>query len=172
MDNDVSAKPEQTVEPKRTAPKLTKKEDGSDSLTVESNTQLQDLFGVKSQETANDLLNCAFNALGNSCDSYRGLMLSMAIEIEPRDAIETMLVSQLTATHVKISLFSQRIIDTEYPNLREGYERSLTRLSRTFLAQMDALKKYRSVPPHHVHVGQVSVQDGGQAIVGSVQVGD
>lgn len=168
MDNNIPAKPEHSDESKRKAPKLAKSEDGSYVVTVESKDQLQNLFGVKSNEVAEGLLNCAFNALGRGCESYQSLMVSMVNEIEPCDAIEAMLVSQLTATHVKISLFSQRIVDAENPNWREGYERSLTRLSRTFLAQMDALKKYRSSPPQSVKVGSVTVNEGGQAVVGPV----
>ena len=65
-------------------------------------------------------------------------------------------------------MLSARTLDATSPQLREGYERSLTRLSRTFLAQMDALKKYRGVVPQSVKVDTVTVQEGGQAIVGPV----
>ncbi|MDU8942378.1 hypothetical protein [Ovoidimarina sediminis] len=54
------------------------------------------------------------------------------------------------------------------PQLREAYERSTTRLSRTFLAQVDGLKKYRAKAQQIVRVERVEVQDGGQAIVGDV----
>ena len=44
----------------------------------------------------------------------------------------------------------------------------MTRLSRTFLAQVDGLKKYRAKAQQIVRVERVEVQDGGQAIVGDV----
>jgi hypothetical protein len=44
----------------------------------------------------------------------------------------------------------------------------MTRLSRTYLAQMDALKKYRAKAQQVVRVERVNVESGGQAIVGDV----
>ncbi|WP_216825867.1 hypothetical protein [Sulfitobacter sp. SK012] len=43
--------------------------------------------------------------------------------------------------------------------------------SRTYLAQMDALKKYRAKAQQTVRVERVSVHEGGQAIVGDVNHG-
>jgi hypothetical protein len=48
---------------------------------------------------------------------------------------------------------------------------SQTRLSRTYLAQMDALKKYRAKAQQVVRVERVTVNDGGQAIVGELTHG-
>ena len=52
--------------------------------------------------------------------------------------------------------------------MREALERSVTRLSRTYLAQMDALKKHRAKAQQTVRVARVNVESGGQAIVGPV----
>ena len=54
---------------------------------------------------------------------------------------------------------------------RESQERSMTRLSRTYLAQMDTLKKYRAKAQQTVRVERVTVNEGGQAIVGDVTHG-
>jgi hypothetical protein len=53
----------------------------------------------------------------------------------------------------------------------ESQERSMTRLSRTYIAQIDALKKYRSKAQQTVRVERVTVNEGGQAIVGDVTHG-
>ncbi len=55
-----------------------------------------------------------------------------------------MLVSKQVATHAAIMTLDEKVIHSKSPQLRDGYERSLTRLSRTYLAQMDALKRYRA----------------------------
>jgi hypothetical protein len=47
--------------------------------------------------------------------------------------------------------------------MRESFERSMTRLSRSFLAQMDQLKKYRAKAQQIVRVERVEVNEGGQA---------
>ena len=47
----------------------------------------------------------------------------------------------------------------------------MSRLSRTYLAQMEALKKHRAEAQQTVRVERVTVESGGQAVVGSVQYG-
>ncbi|MBZ9799591.1 hypothetical protein [Mesorhizobium sp. ES1-4] len=53
----------------------------------------------------------------------------------------------------------------------EAYERSMNRLARTFAAQVEALKRYRSKGEQRVIVKNVTVKDGGQAIVSNVAQG-
>jgi hypothetical protein len=95
----------------------------------------------------------------------------MSAELEPRDAIEAMLVTQMAATHVAMTTQAQKMVDQTMWTIRESTERSMTRLSRTYLAQMDALKKYRTKVQQAVRVERVTVNDGGQAIVGDVSHG-
>jgi hypothetical protein len=132
---------------------------------------LPELYGVKTDAVADALLTTALFAMGDNGKSLSNLMASMATELESRDAAEAMLVTQMTATHISMSMLSRRTIDADNPQLREGYERSMTRLSRTFIAQMDALKKYRAKAQQTVRVERVTVNEGGQAIVGSVNHG-
>ncbi len=89
-------------------------------------------------------------------------------ELEPRDGREAMLVAQMTGTHVAMTTFIERMSYQESYQVRESYERSMTRLSRTYLAQMDALKKHRAKAQQTVRVERVNVESGGQAIVGDV----
>ena len=44
-------------------------------------------------------------------------------------------------------------------------------LARTYSAQMDSLKRYRSKGQQIVRVERVNVESGGQAVVGAVQHG-
>jgi hypothetical protein len=74
----------------------------------------------------------------------------------------------MAATHVAMTAMAQKVADQTMWTIRESTERSMTRLSRTYLAQMDALKKYRARAQQVVRVGRVTVNDGGQAIVGDV----
>jgi hypothetical protein len=50
----------------------------------------------------------------------------------------------------------------------DAIERSMNKFARTFTTQMEALKRYRSGGEHKVTVQHVSVSEGGQAIVGTV----
>ncbi len=47
----------------------------------------------------------------------------------------------------------------------------LNKLARTFTAQVEALKKYRSTGEQSIRVQHVTVNDGGKAIVGDVRAG-
>ena len=77
----------------------------------------------------------------------------------------------MTATHVAMTTLIERMTLQNTSQIRESYERSSTRLSRTYLAQMDAFKKYRSKSQQTVRVERVNVESGGQAVVGDVSHG-
>jgi hypothetical protein len=56
----------------------------------------------------------------------------------------------------------------------EGVERNInrvTKLMRTFTAQAECLKRYRSNGKQTIQVQHVNVNDGGQAVVGNIQGG-
>jgi hypothetical protein len=95
-------------------------------------------------------------------------MPAMAVEMEPRDAVEAMLVTQMAATPVAMTTMSLKLHHASSFQMRESFERSMTRLSRSYLAQMDQLKKHRAKAQQVVRVERVEVNDGGQAIVGDV----
>ena len=168
-------KPEQNVVPQgtreRTAPVVRAEDDGSVSIVVASDDQLRHLLGVRTDAAALGIVQTTMNGLGTRGSEYRDFVASMAVEMEPRDAVEAMLVSQLALTHAAMTTASRKAMDSTSWQIRESFERSMTRLSRTFLAQMDALKKYRAKAQQIVRVERVTVHEGGQAIVGSVRHG-
>jgi hypothetical protein len=55
------------------------------------------------------------------------------------------------------------------PEVAEAYVNIANRLFRTFNGQMEGLNRYRGKIGHPVVIGDVNVNAGGQAIVGSVQ---
>ena len=156
---------------KRTAPKL--KRDGENRLVIqpEDAEQVQRLYGLKTNEAARLLMEIGLSAFGKSGVDYLELVPALAVEMEPVDAVEAMLINQMAATHYAISSMSSQFLYASSPELREAYERSLTRLSRTFLAQIEGLKKYRAKAQQTVRVERVTVNDGGQAVVGHVETG-
>lgn len=155
----------------RVRPTIREDSKGKLKLTCATDTTLRDLVGVKTDEAALGLFNSAIHALGDNGQAYLPLMTATFAEIEPRDAIEAMLAAQMTATHVMMTGLANKVMDAPNQSLREAYERSVTRLSRTYLAQIDALKKYRAKAQQTVRVERVTVNEGGQAIVGDVSHG-
>lgn len=152
----------------RRYPKIETDADGNLSVNVTEPDMLQNLFGTRTDDAACGLFVCAMNALGQSGEIYRPFMSAIAAELEPRDAAEAMLVTQMAATHVAITSLSYRMMGQNQSEIRESLERSMTRLSRTYLAQIDSLKRYRSKAQQIVRVERVTVNDGGQAVVGAI----
>jgi hypothetical protein len=99
--------------------------------------------------------------------------LSVIKGIEPRDQLEAMLAAQMAAVHQASMMFAGRLYRTDNIQFRDGYERSLNRCARTYTTQMEALKRYRSTGEQKMTVEHqhVTVNEGGQAIVGNVTTG-
>ena len=109
--------------------------------------------------------------MGTNSNTYHTMASAIFVELEPRDAIEAMLIAHMTATHTLMTTLAGRAFDATNFQVREAQERSMTCLSRTYLAQMDAIKKYRAKAQQTVRVERVTVHEGGQAIVGDVNHG-
>lgn len=152
----------------RTAPTLRRDDEKNVTVLAKDEDQIRQLFGVKTNEAAGLLLQIGLSAFGQKGMDYFELVPALAVEMEPRDAVEAMLINQMAATHYAISSLSMKLIGANSYEIGEVYERSLTRLSRTFLAQVESLKKYRAKAQQVVRVERVEVKDGGQAVVGSV----
>lgn len=95
-------------------------------------------------------------------------MISMVESIRPRDAVEAMLVAQMVSVHVTAMRCAHHLACAEDIVQQESAGRALGRLARTFPAQMEALNRYRNNGEPAITVQNVSVQDGGNAIVGNV----
>lgn len=153
---------------KRTCPKLNKTAENNYEVEVPDGLRMHDLLGTETIDAANGIFQTALHAIGKSAEQYGSMASAMFAELEPRDAIEAMLVAQMTASHVAISTLTERMTYQNASEVRESLERSVTRLSRTYLAQMDALRKHRARAQQTVRVERVTVNEGGQAIVGDV----
>jgi len=77
----------------------------------------------------------------------------------------------MAVTHQQFMRFTNRLNNAESELELRLYEPIFTRLARTYVAQVDAVKRYRSTHEPGLMVQTVSVQDGGQAIV-SQHAGD
>ena len=95
-------------------------------------------------------------------------MIAMVESIRPRDSIEAMLVGQMVSVHVTAMRCAHHLACAEDLVQQESAGRTLGRLARTLPAQIEALNRYRNNGAPAVTVQNVSVQDGGNAIVGNV----
>jgi hypothetical protein len=88
--------------------------------------------------------------------------------MRPRDEAEAMLIAQMIATHELAMTFARRLKRIENIPQQDSAVNGLTKLTRTYAAQMEALKRYRSGGEQKMTVQHVHVAEGGQAIVGNV----
>jgi hypothetical protein len=95
-------------------------------------------------------------------------MLSVVKGAKPKDQIEAMLAAQMAAVHTATMTFAGRLANVENIAQQDSAERAFNKLARTFAAQVEALKRYRSRGDQTVRVEHVTVNEGGQAIVGNV----
>jgi hypothetical protein len=94
------------------------------------------------------------------------------LEISPRDGLEGMLSAQIVAVHNQAMECLRRAMIKDQPfEIATRYRNQAVKLLRTYTAQMEALKKYRTGGQQKVTVEHVHVSQGGQAIVGAVHQG-
>ena len=95
-------------------------------------------------------------------------MISMVKSIKPRDSVEAMLVAQMVCVHVMAMRCAYHLANAEDVAQQDSAARAFGRLARTFPAQIEALNRYRGNGEPAITVQNVSVGDGGKAIVGNV----
>ena len=90
--------------------------------------------------------------------------------IDPRDGLERLLATQMVGVHSLAMQFLARAASKDQSGeaLDKNVSRA-TKLMRTFVDQIEALKLYRSTGQQKVVVEHVHVNQGGQAIVGVVK---
>ncbi|MET0675859.1 MAG: hypothetical protein ABW175_08680 [Bradyrhizobium sp.] len=128
-------------------------------------------LGVADRDAMDGILRQLVRASGSGAkpDAVTiGFMLSMVKSIGPRDAIEAMLAAQMVSVHVMAMRCAQHLAASDDLAQHDSHARALGRLARTFAAQIEALTRHRSRGEPAVTVQNVSVADGGNAIVGNV----
>lgn len=98
-------------------------------------------------------------------------VLAVVRSVDPRDGLEAMLATQMGAIHAATMMLARRLNHVDTIPQQDAAERALNKLARTFATQMEALKRYRTGGQQKVTVEHVTVNAGGQAIVGAVETG-
>jgi hypothetical protein len=98
-------------------------------------------------------------------------VVSMVRGIAPKDPTEALLATQMAAIHNVTMRAARQLAHAESIDHQDSASTMLNKLARTFTAQIEALKKYRASGEQTIKVQHVTVNDGGQAIVGNVNTG-
>lgn len=131
-------------------------------------------FGTASPEFMHGLLVQLANAsaTGRKPDPESlNFMLAAMHGIEPADEVEAMLAAQMAAIHMATMRTVRTFNGAQTIEQFAAQTVALNKLARTFGLQVEALKRYRTGGEQRVTVKHVTVNEGGQAIVGAVQTG-
>jgi hypothetical protein len=132
---------------------------------------MADTLGVADREAMHGIIRQLVKASvsGEGPDEVTlSFMISMVKSIRPRDSVEAMLVAQMVSVHVMAMRCAHHLANADDLAQHDSAARALGRLARTFPAQIEALNRHRSHGEPAITVQNVSVGDGGKAIVGNV----
>jgi hypothetical protein len=132
---------------------------------------LMDALGTADVDFYRGLLDQLANAgsRGGQIDEHGlNFMLSVVKGVEPKNQLVAMLAAQMAAVHMAMMTMAPRLANAETIEQQDSAERAFNKLARTFAAQLEALKRYRTGGEQKITVQHVSVSEGGQAIVGNV----
>jgi hypothetical protein len=159
---------------KRKPPQADLNMDGGNVLRIGVSGDYSRIIEASGNSTVSDGLVGQLASLGSNKRSLDAGATDFALgfidSMKPRDAAEALLAAQMAAIHNATMMMARRLNHVENIPQQDAAERALNKLARTFTAQMDTLKRYRS-KGQTVRVERVTVESGGQAIVGPVSHG-
>src|SRR5215813_767928 len=121
---------------------------------------------------ANQTINTVWLAHSNdeTGDRQYKAILAALVGIGPKDELEGMIAAQLLAAHNAAMECYRRamLVEQTFEGRRENLSQA-NKLSRTCAVLLEALNRHRGKGQQKVTVEHVTVNAGGQAIVGSVQ---
>lgn len=179
-----------TADQQKTIREIEKKQSSSMALKVDvqdkngsliiRNEDLKDLyylntFGTVDSDSALKMMlqvvNCDPEATQEKLDKSLNSISPLLAAIAPKDELEGMLAIQMVGIHNMAMTMMHKAMQTERVNIQNMSSNLATKLTRTFIAQMDALNKHRGKGQQKMTVEHVHINEGGQAIVGTVEGG-
>lgn len=129
------------------------------------------LFQTGHNELRNDILNQSVCCRSSkSDDELISRVMMNLMELKPESYLETLLITQMLQVQQAASICMKRAFAEEQTFQGKELNGNLAvKMHRTFLAQIEALQKLRGKGGQKVTVEHVTVNAGGQAIVGNVE---
>lgn len=146
----------------------------NDASDPHSFLKLLDTFAVSDQDAAASLMHLLLRledgtAAEGKLSPTNGL-LGLVHAIDPKDAQESMLASQMVGTHtLAMECLRRANVPGQTFEGRDVNLRHAERLMRIYAQQLDTLNKHRGKGQQKVTVEHVTVNEGGQAVVGAVE---
>ncbi|MBZ0129639.1 MAG: hypothetical protein K8F59_11035 [Rhodobacteraceae bacterium] len=163
------------VKTKRTPPALKLQERADGGVDAACSGDFESLVkAIGNERVAQELLKqlSALGSQGRRIDEHvSNFGLGFVDAMQPKDAVEALLLAQMAVIHQATMMMARQLNHVDSIPQQDSAERALNKLGRTFAAQVDTLKRYRSKGQQTVRIERVTVQEGGQAVVGNVSHG-
>jgi hypothetical protein len=143
-------------------------------LTIEHPTWMKSVgteYVRLSEVIAEQLVLLAASNQNQVDQSELSLLTEMVMGMAPKDHVEMMLATQMASVHLMAMQMATRLRREAVLQKFDLYARQTNQLMRTFTAQAETLKRYRTGGKQVVKVKHVHVHEGAQAIVGNVTKG-
>lgn len=136
--------------------------------------RLIETFAVNDIDAGNRLLATLIQANQTKSKGQKGSLpnglVALVHELGPKDAVEGMLCSQMVSNYaLAMECIARANLDGQSFEGRELNMRHAERLMRIYNQQVDTLNKHRGKGQQKVTVEHVTVNEGGQAVVGNLQ---
>ena len=112
------------------------------------------------------------NPSGKDRTLYYNTIVPLLRAIAPADELETMLAVQMVGVHYMAMTMMRRAMYSD--QTIEGVDKNVnrvTKLTRTFIAQMEVLNRHRGKGQQKMTVEHVHIGAGAQAVIGTVEGG-
>jgi hypothetical protein len=142
-------------------------------ITKDELNSYKEVIGTKSRDLALYIVRQLSSLVHGTSDedATKAVDLAMNLQhaIQPKDELEALLASQMAGAHHLAMKFMQRASYDQPTDVLNANVDRATKMMRTFTAQMEALNRYRGKGQQKVTVEHVTVNQGGQAVIGVVE---
>jgi len=130
-------------------------------------------LGVKDKDCAAMLMSqlpvASYKFTSENEVLINGVMAAVS-EINPKDPVESMLAAQMVSCHIQVMRLLEKVSSKDLTaDLTDRYLRLADRLARTYTRQVEVLSSYRRKGSQKMTVEHITINDGGQAIVGNIE---
>ncbi|WP_018182123.1 hypothetical protein [Kaistia granuli] len=134
---------------------------------------LKETFGSSSFDFAWRQVGLVRTAVNATDRDEMNAALAFVGGLKPADEIEAALAVQMVGVHEASVRLLATAMKASTIDAQERYINMATKMQRTFTAQVEAMKRYRSSGEQTIRVQHqnVTVQEGGQAVIGDVHGG-
>jgi len=136
-----------------------------------ANEAMRKMFGSSDPDFAHGLfrqLHIGSLVEGEGSELNLNFSASVLRGVQPKDPLESMLVAQMVTINKVMSDLTLELAHCRDAARSEELVSAINKLARTYTIQLEARKQYRSKGEQQVTVQNVTVGQGGQAIVGDV----